>query len=67
MTPLSVPVPSELAETLGYPGDARFVAFCWEPAGDEVVYEDGRLGGTGDLPALGSIIGRVCSPVSPAL
>jgi hypothetical protein len=46
-TPSVVPVPPGLAETFGYRGRARFVAFHWEPAGDEVVYDDGRLSGTG--------------------
>ncbi len=46
-TPLSVPVHSGLAEAFGYPGDACFVGFFWEPGGDEVIYADGRLSGTG--------------------
>src|SRR5262249_18261652 len=47
LIPLEVPVPPEVARTFGYRGDARFVGFYWEPAGDEVVYDDGRLSGTG--------------------
>lgn len=46
-TPLAVPVPPYLAETLGYAGESRFVAFRWEPMGDEVVYDDGVRSGTG--------------------
>ncbi len=47
-TLLSVPVPPALAQTFGYPGEARFVGFFWEPGGDEIVYDDGRRSGTGD-------------------
>lgn len=47
-TPLEVPVPPNLAEAFGYRGGARYVGFHWEPAGDELVYDDGRLSGTGD-------------------
>ena len=45
--PLNLPFPSELAETFGYRGDARFVGFYWSPCGDEVIYTDGRSTGTG--------------------
>jgi hypothetical protein len=45
--PVDVPLPPQLAETFGYPGQARYVAFHWTPSGDEVYYDDGRLGGTG--------------------
>jgi hypothetical protein len=48
VTPLEVPLPPDAARLFGYPGDARLVAFHWEPAGDEVVYDDGRLSGTGE-------------------
>ncbi len=47
-TLLSVPVPPDLAATFGYPGEARFVGFFWEPGGDEIIYDDRRLSGTGD-------------------
>src|SRR5207244_734575 len=47
-TLVPLPVPPNLAEAFGYRGEARFVAFRWEPAGDELVYDDGRLSGTGD-------------------
>jgi hypothetical protein len=46
--PLNVPVPPNLAEAFGYRGDACVVGFWWEPAGDELVFEDGRTFGTGD-------------------
>ncbi len=48
LIPLSIPVPPELGRTLGYPGVARLVGFCWQPAGDELEYDDGRLAGAGD-------------------
>lgn len=47
LIPLEVPVPPEAVRTFGYPGGARFVGFLWEPAGDEVVYDDGQLSGIG--------------------
>jgi hypothetical protein len=42
LTPLMAPVPPMLAETFGYYGDARFVAFNWTPDGNDVAYSDGR-------------------------
>ena len=48
MRELPLPVPPRLAEALGYPGAAAWVSFCWQPAGDEVEYDDGRLAGTGE-------------------
>ncbi len=48
MRELPLPVPPRLAEALGYPGGAAWVSFCWQPAGDEVEYDDGRLAGTGE-------------------
>jgi hypothetical protein len=48
MTPVPVPVFPWLAKAFGYRGDARFVAFYWTPAGDEVVYDDGMRSGTGE-------------------
>ncbi len=51
---LYVPVPSMLAEAIGYtsqvfghPLDARWVAFYWERSGDEANFDDGRASGTG--------------------
>src|SRR6266404_4826333 len=44
---VDVPLPPQLTETFGYPGQARYVAFYWIPDGDEVVYDDGRMSGTG--------------------
>lgn len=48
LTSLQVPVPPQLEQALGYDGDARYVAFYWEPAGDEVRYDDGQVGGDGE-------------------
>jgi hypothetical protein len=33
---------------MGYQGEARYVAFYWQPAGDEAMYNDGRMAGDGD-------------------
>lgn len=44
---VDIPLPPELAETFGYRGDARFVAFCHSPAGDEVICTDGPTTGSG--------------------
>ena len=48
---LAVAAPPMLAEAIGYPGCARYVAFHWTPFGDEVVYSDGRLSADGHWPA----------------
>jgi hypothetical protein len=44
--PVDVPLPPELAETLGYRGGARFVGFFWSPLGDQLVATDGVDSGT---------------------
>jgi hypothetical protein len=44
---LPTPYPPGLAATFGYAAAARYVAFLWEPAGDEVVFLDGCRLGTG--------------------
>lgn len=49
--PLDIPVPPNTATAFGYPGSARHVAFFWEPIGDELCYDDGRIAGTGDWHA----------------
>lgn len=46
--PLHVPVPPNAAAAFGYPGAAAHVAFYWEPIGDELCYDDGRIAGTGE-------------------
>ena len=43
-----IPVPPAFAETLGYTGSGRYVAFYWMPVGDELMYSDGQISGTGD-------------------
>lgn len=45
---LEAPVPPQLETALGYDGDARFVAFYWSPAGDEVMYDDGQVSSDGN-------------------
>ncbi len=47
MMKLDVPVPPILEEAIGYTGDAQWVAFYWTPAGDEAMYDDGRISGDG--------------------
>ncbi len=44
---LAIPAPPMLAEAIGYPGRARYVAFYWTPCGDEIMYSDGRLSADG--------------------
>lgn len=45
--PLDVPIPPNFARIVGYPGEAQYVAFWWEPYGDEIYFSDGRMSGTG--------------------
>jgi len=40
-TRVVVPVPPMLEAALGYPGTARYVAFYWTPAGDELMWDEG--------------------------
>src|SRR5581483_6855994 len=51
MLTLHVPVPPMLEQALGYEGSATWVSFYWEPAGDEAMYDDGRVSGTGEWDA----------------
>ncbi|HKQ08147.1 MAG TPA: hypothetical protein VJ464_23680 [Blastocatellia bacterium] len=44
---LVVSAPPMLAQAIGYPGCARYVAFYWTPYGDVVIYSDGRLSADG--------------------
>ncbi len=48
---LLVPVPPMLEAAVGYSGTARFVAFYWMPAGDEAMYDDGRISADGHWDA----------------
>lgn len=47
---LPVPVPPEelFERAIGYEGDADLLMLFWTPEGDEVMYDDGRAGGTGN-------------------
>ena len=47
MTPLSISVPPQLEQVVGYNGDARWLALSWTCLGDTVLYSDGRSSGTG--------------------
>ena len=40
--PVACPVPPMLESAFGYTGDAPFVAFYWEPCGDELAWRDGQ-------------------------
>ena len=51
LTLLTVPVPPNLAEALGYAGTARWLGCYWTPYGDEVMWDDGRVDATGDWDA----------------
>lgn len=46
--PLDIHVPPNAARAFGYSGSACHVAFFWEPVGDELCYDDGRIAGTGE-------------------
>src|SRR5262245_10269850 len=41
LSALDLPCPPMLETVLGYPGDARYVAFYWEPSGDEFRWHTG--------------------------
>src|SRR4051794_19243387 len=64
---LDVPVPPRLAELIGYRGEARWVAFHWEPSGDESFYDDGQASGTGSAWAYLAYVRHpaVASAVAP--
>jgi hypothetical protein len=51
LTPLAIPVPPMLEAALGYAGAARWVAFHWEPCGDELRYHDGAVSTDGSWHA----------------
>ena len=50
LTPLFVPVPQNLAEVLGYDGDARYLGMYWNVTVDDVAYDDGDKRGVGESP-----------------
>ena len=45
---LPLPCSPMLIEAIGYRGASRFVALAWSPAGDETIYDDGYVSGTGE-------------------
>src|SRR6266699_6130627 len=45
---VSVPVPPMLEAALGYRGTARYVAFYWIPAGDELMWDEGWRSADGE-------------------
>jgi hypothetical protein len=51
LTLLTVPVPPNVAEALGYTGNGRFVGCFWQAMGDEVQLDDGRLDMMGEWDA----------------
>ena len=51
LTPLTIPVPPMLEEALGYTGTSRWIAFPWEPCGDELMYHDGTVSADGSWHA----------------
>ena len=51
MEKLPIPVPPMLEKALDYPGDAEWVSFYWEMAGDEARYDDGRISADGEWDA----------------
>lgn len=48
LIPLQAPVPPQLEEAIRYQGQARHVAFYWQPAGDEAMYDDAHVSGDGN-------------------
>ncbi len=48
LTHIHAPVPPNLAETRGYSGQARFVAFYHEPTVDQFILDDGHTSATGE-------------------
>jgi hypothetical protein len=45
---IPVTLPESFETALGYPGDSKWVAFYWEPCGDESMYNDGLSSGDGN-------------------
>jgi hypothetical protein len=48
LTRIHAPLPPGLAETFGYKGQARFVAFYHEPTIDQFIVDDGHTSATGE-------------------
>ena len=45
---IPVKLPESFEEALGYPGQLKWVAFYWEPCGDEAMFDDGICSGDGN-------------------
>lgn len=45
---IPVTLPRSFEEALGYPRGFRWVAFYWEPCGDEAMFDDGICSGDGN-------------------
>ncbi len=61
---VDIPPVLELADALGYRGNARYVAFRFSPSGDQAVMEDGRYSGTAQTWAfLGFVRHRAVAPL----
>jgi len=48
MLQIPVKLPFSFEDALGYPRGFRWVAFFWEPCGDEAMYDDGYCSGDGN-------------------
>ena len=58
--------PPEFWASLGYQGDARYVAIYWEQCGDEAAWHDGRSAFAGAFwPAYQALMGHNFSPGHP--
>jgi len=55
-TLLPVKLPKTFEKALGYAGSRRYVAFYWEPYGDEAVYDDGICSGDGNWHGFLSLV-----------
>jgi hypothetical protein len=48
MIQIPIRLPWSFEDALGYPKAFRWVAFYWEPAGDELMYDDGYMSAEGN-------------------
>ncbi|NJR37764.1 MAG: hypothetical protein HC781_01660 [Leptolyngbyaceae cyanobacterium CSU_1_4] len=67
LTRLDIPCPPNLEDAIAgnYQSSLRYIAFRWQPAGDEVIYDDGRTSGSGNWRVY---IRFTCHPkVAPSL
>ena len=63
--PIPVKLPGSFEEALGYPGQLKWVAFYWEPRGDEAMYDDSICSGDGNWWGFLQFVGH--SSVKPWL